>query len=110
MVRLKEPKKKGLNRVRLFQFLMVRLKEQKGRIHLHGIIVSIPYGTIKSLIQARYSNSIYVSIPYGTIKSTSAYTRIREYYDVSIPYGTIKSFERTKPNLAITRFNSLWYD
>ena len=56
----------------MFQFLMVRLKELKSQIYSTDVIVvSIPYGTIKSeFIQVLFSVPLLVSIPYGTIKSS----------------------------------------
>ena len=48
LVRLKEKVKVIYYDELRFQFHLVRLKgEEKGRIHIHGIFVSIPFSTIK---------------------------------------------------------------
>ena len=56
----------------VFQFLMVQLKVLlRARLYFLFDRVSIPYGTIKSLLMFSFILFFFaVSIPYGTIKSS----------------------------------------
>ena len=54
----------------LFQFLMVRLKDNSSNVIILFINISIPYGAIKSVNDFEFLESIFdISIPYGAIKS-----------------------------------------
>ena len=82
----------------LFQFLMVRLKEIKGKLlNSQPYVISIPYGAIKSMAFAgdiwRQDN---ISIPYGAIKRNLTYMPTGWQHLISIPYGAIKSSRRFK--------------
>ena len=59
--------------VKKFQFLMVRLKVNCLFSKFCFLLVSIPYGTIKSSRSTRMSTPTFVSIPYGTIKRKLKY-------------------------------------
>ena len=52
--------------------------------------VSIPYSTIKMVLQSLPAFLLQVSIPYSTIKIKEKWERIQRFMDVSIPYSTIK--------------------
>ena len=110
---------------KVFQFLMVRLKELRGvvfwwewefqflMVRLKGFMsnfmlkfsysISIPYGSIKSQQGNSLHGLITISIPYGSIKS--AYRQRCELQIlISIPYGSIKSSEycSSSPALVIS--------
>ena len=69
MVRLKAVRPGGVVPALRFQFHMVRLKAKSVTCAECMVLVSIPYGTIKSGSQSAGANASFVSIPYGTIKS-----------------------------------------
>ena len=50
---------------------MVRLKERVAVKLFYAIIISIPYGAIKSVYVSGRTNSHHISIPYGAIKRES---------------------------------------
>ena len=69
MVRLR---RKGLHYLQvriLFQFHMVRLRLCCFPGLSHHIEISIPHGTIKTLMPRRQPRLVAISIPHGTIKT-----------------------------------------
>ena len=53
-----------------FQFLMVRLIDERGRFKFGTYVISIPYGSINRYRDFNISgNSSIISIPYGSINS-----------------------------------------
>ena len=91
MVRLKVIPDEGYFTEALFQFHMVRLKGSSNVIVQKLRQVSIPHGTIKSECGSDNIRCIRVSIPHGTIKSNSFIMIFIVTKIVSIPQGTIKS-------------------
>ena len=86
---------------------MVRLKGINARIIDIDIIISIPYGSIKSperfLLSARRH---LISIPYGSIKSSSRPWCL-SLMPISIPYGSIKSRTATRSRRTLPEFQFL---
>ena len=59
----------------------------------------------------RSLNSLFIiSIPYGTIKTLGVLSYIFFFDSISIPYGTIKTKSGQLIGLDTQNFNSLWYD
>ena len=90
---------------------MVRLKERKDGVRPEFNIVSIPYGTIKSLMPSQWeSNLDRVSIPYGTIKSV--YQEINADNTTLFQFLMVRLKEclHSKNIIEVYSFNSLWYD
>ena len=69
LVRLKEKLIKFIRLNLAFQFLLVRLKEKHHDSRRRNEDISIPSGTIKSLIFRVKPSLLLISIPSGTIKS-----------------------------------------
>jgi len=70
MVRLKvNPATRLGLKVFLFQFLMVRLKDEHSRLQKACVKISIPYGAIKRVLSlCLHRKNTHISIPYGAIK------------------------------------------
>ena len=98
--------------MKIFQFLIVRLKEPAAKWYCDYADISIPYSTIKSCEACKHSPLRCISIPYSTIKrqprfrSSSISWRFQFLIvrlkaltvlgfvvsmRISIPYSTIKS-------------------
>ena len=95
-----------------FQFLMVRLKDYLSCQRSNPGSISIPYGSIKSILRRlRSSFAGYISIPYGSIKRKKWLHFVQRFFGfqflmvrlkgtvwfagcwffrISIPYGSIK--------------------
>ena len=78
-----------------FQFLVVQLREGEQDFPSVRNSVSIPCGTIKSLIKKYQRLLMRVSIPCGTIKRDYDHAQFINSSEVSIPCGTIKSHHST---------------
>ena len=75
-----------------FQFLLVRLKVSLLAGLVASIQISIPSGTIKSVLNFSLFHVLFeISIPSGTIKRAVRYCLHLSRYVISIPSGTIKS-------------------
>ena len=69
---------------------MVRLKVKVNTVSIHlRNIISIPYGSIKSITVTYTVRWFEISIPYGSIKRSSSWRHCRTL-QISIPYGSIK--------------------
>ena len=73
----------------MFQFLMVQLKAS---------------------VEVTIHTQCGVSIPYGSIKSMLTENIFRFSLSVSIPYGSIKSTIQRTGKKHQSRFNSLWFN
>ena len=90
MVRLKDEARQRKPHCAEFQFLMVRLKEVLSLSILplpkfQFLMVRLKVPRARSLV-----GCWRVSIPYGTIKRSSVPGIVLLWFHVSIPYGTIK--------------------
>ena len=104
VVRLKAQSKITSSIICIFQFLMVRLKEGKNTRRNRTKRISIPYGSIKSIMCFHYLFFFHISIPYGSIKRLKNLSVAVTKYRISIPYGSIKSDTR-QSNARIQRIS-----
>ena len=87
----------GKGKSRIFQFLMVQLKDiyrPKDKLFSY---ISIPYGSIKSDIQDAYKrDEVIFQFLMVQLKDIRTH-KPRLFYRISIPYGSIKSLLSALP-------------
>ena len=111
LVRLKEGTTVAkLNTILLFQFLLVRLKvlQQKRKLHLCNSFQFLLVRLKEHRCRLTETHAD-ISIPTGTIKSETVWMQEAEKW-ISIPTGTIKSARRWHRLSECKYFNSYWYD
>ena len=111
MVRLKECRtSEALQCCLSFQFLMVRLKELNLTAPTSGYLISIPYGSIKSVLRHIPRANEQISIPYGSIKRGVGGGLNDIYNKFQFLMVRLKVCFQFLFIINRLNFNSLWFD